>query len=341
MGVFEHAASELPLALFSTLAPLGAGAFILLAIAFFTRDFNAQQFKRIDILTGVPLLVVLGGFAAAFAHLQTPTNAFFVLGGIGRSPLSNEILCGMVFLMTAGSYWLVALTGRLTLDIRRVWVSLAALTALCFAITIGVAYAVKTIPSWDTPLSPVALVGFSLLGGVALGRVVLQGARFEGSDSATAASVVVPTSVLVAAPVAVTVAASTAIPPTVSASAPAPPPTDSATVPNGTPSGVLFRNAALVLTVTGALMALAGAGGQLLLVNTLSGIMVSGSAIVSEVMPGFIIFMAGIVITCVLVIRAIFRPCSGGILAGAVIIVATTVFVGRLMFYALQVPVGL
>ena len=36
----EAAFAELPLALFTTLAPMGAGAFIALALAFFTTTFT-------------------------------------------------------------------------------------------------------------------------------------------------------------------------------------------------------------------------------------------------------------------------------------------------------------
>jgi anaerobic dimethyl sulfoxide reductase subunit C (anchor subunit)/Tat-targeted selenate reductase subunit YnfH len=320
MGIIEHALSELPLALFSTFAPLGAGAFVLLALAFFTKDFDARQLRRIDVLTVLPLLFVVGGFVAAFFHLQTPMNAFAVFGGIGRSPLSNEILCGVIFLVLAGFYWLVALTGKLPLELRRVWSLLAALAAVLFVIFIGTAYAVSTIPSWDTAWTPLALVGFCLLGGGALGLLVLRSAGPGNSDSEDGGS---------------------------SSSSDG---DDSSSSEDGGNSGDgdsnnkgvhFFRNAAIALTVAGALMALAGVSGQLLFTNTLSGIMVHGSAIVSEVVPWFAVFTIGIVVVCGLVIWAIFKTPPRGALVGAVIIVTATVFVGRMMFYALQVPVGL
>ena len=39
----QFSVAELPLALFTTLAPLGAGAFIALACAFFTTSFSDEQ----------------------------------------------------------------------------------------------------------------------------------------------------------------------------------------------------------------------------------------------------------------------------------------------------------
>ncbi len=40
--------AEMPLALFSTLAPMGAGAFVILAIAFLTAKLDGDALKKID-----------------------------------------------------------------------------------------------------------------------------------------------------------------------------------------------------------------------------------------------------------------------------------------------------
>ena len=72
----EAAFAELPLALFTTLAPMGAGAFIALALAFFTTTFTDDQVKKIDRMTLIPFVVVLVGFAASFFHLAcSPASA--------------------------------------------------------------------------------------------------------------------------------------------------------------------------------------------------------------------------------------------------------------------------
>lgn len=42
----DMALHELPLAIFTTLAPLGAGAFVTLALVFFTKKFSAEDTKR-------------------------------------------------------------------------------------------------------------------------------------------------------------------------------------------------------------------------------------------------------------------------------------------------------
>ena len=62
----QFSVAELPLALFTTLAPLGAGAFIALACAFFTTSFSDEQKKKIDRGTIIPLVIVIIGFICAF-----------------------------------------------------------------------------------------------------------------------------------------------------------------------------------------------------------------------------------------------------------------------------------
>ena len=110
----EAAFAELPLALFTTLAPMGAGAFIVLALAFFTTTFTDDQVKKIDRMTLIPLVVVLVGFAASFFHLASPLHAAGVFAGIGSSPLSNEILVGSLFVVLALVYVILALAGKLS-----------------------------------------------------------------------------------------------------------------------------------------------------------------------------------------------------------------------------------
>ncbi|MDO5791726.1 MAG: dimethyl sulfoxide reductase anchor subunit [Coriobacteriia bacterium] len=165
--------AELPLALFTTLAPIGAGAFIALAVAFFTTKFSDEQLKKIDRMTAIPVVVLVAGFICAFFHLASPMHAFGVFAGLGASPLSNELLAGVVFAVLAIVYWIVALAGKLGEGARKGFAALVAVMAIVFACFTGAAYMMETIASWNTPMVPVAVLGFSLLGGVSLGVLVL------------------------------------------------------------------------------------------------------------------------------------------------------------------------
>lgn len=165
--------AELPLALFTTLAPIGAGAFIALAVAFFTTKFSDDQLKKIDRMTTIPVVVLVVGFICAFFHLASPMHAFGVFAGLGASPLSNELLAGVVFAVLAIVYWIVALAGKLGEGARKGFAAVVAVMAIVFACFTGAAYMMETIASWNTPMVPVAVLGFSLLGGVSLGVLVL------------------------------------------------------------------------------------------------------------------------------------------------------------------------
>ena len=165
--------AELPLALFTTLAPIGAGAFIALAVAFFTTKFTDEQLKKIDRMTTIPVVVLVAGFICAFFHLASPMHTFGVFAGLGASPLSNELLAGVVFAVLAIVYWIVALAGKLGEGARKGFAAVVAVMAVVFACFTGAAYMMETIASWNTPMVPVAVLGFSLLGGVSLGVLVL------------------------------------------------------------------------------------------------------------------------------------------------------------------------
>ena len=165
--------AELPLALFTTLAPIGAGAFIALAVAFFTTKFSDEQLKKIDRMTTIPVVVLVAGFICAFFHLASPMHAFGVFAGLGASPLSNELFAGVVFAVLAIVYWIVALAGKLGEGARKGFAAVVAVMAIVFACFTGAAYMMETIVSWNTPMVPVAVLGFSLLGGVSLGVLVL------------------------------------------------------------------------------------------------------------------------------------------------------------------------
>ena len=165
--------AELPLALFTTLAPIGAGAFIALAVAFFTTKFSDEQLKKIDRMTTIPVVVLVAGFICAFFHLASPMHAFGVFAGLGARPLSNELLAGVVFAVLAIVYWIVALAGKLGEGARKGFAAVVAVMAIVFACFTGAAYMMETIVSWNTPMVPVAVLGFSLLGGVSLGVLVL------------------------------------------------------------------------------------------------------------------------------------------------------------------------
>lgn len=162
---FEHAA----LAVFTTLAPMGAAAFIALAYAFIAGKPDEAAAKRLDRWTALPLAVLAVGFLGAFMHLASPLNAFGVFAGVGSSPLSNEIVVGVAFALLGIVYWALALAGKLSGGARTGLLVVLSVLAIVFAAFCGFAYMMYTIPTWNTPLSAVQMVGYALSGGTVLG----------------------------------------------------------------------------------------------------------------------------------------------------------------------------
>lgn len=150
---FEHTA----LAVFTTLAPMGAGAFIALAYAFAVGKPDEEAARRLDRWTALPLAVLAAGFVGAFTHLASPLNAFGVFAGVGSSPLSNEVLAGVVFAALAVVYWVLALAGKLSAGARTGPLAVLSALAVVFAVFCGLAYMMYTIPTWNTPLSIVQM----------------------------------------------------------------------------------------------------------------------------------------------------------------------------------------
>lgn len=164
------------LALFTSLAPAGVVAFIVLACARLgTRNHDAAV--RIDRMIALPFSVALVGFIASATHLGTPANALHVFSGIGRSPLSNEVLSAVAFLFLVGSYWMTAFKQRFPDAVARPWLALSCVAGVVLITATSTAYSVHTVPTWDTPYSPANLVLSALLAGPILGMLFLEIAR--------------------------------------------------------------------------------------------------------------------------------------------------------------------
>lgn len=163
----------LSLALFTSLAPAGVVAFLALALVrLFERDHAAAV--RIDRMIALPFSVVLVGFIASATHLGTPANALHVFSGIGRSPLSNEVLSAVAFLFLVGSYWMMAFKEHFPEKVAKPWLALACVAGIALMACTSLAYSVDTVPTWDSPYTPANLVLSALLAGPVLGLLFVH-----------------------------------------------------------------------------------------------------------------------------------------------------------------------
>ena len=170
----EAVFAELPLALFSTLAPIAAGTFLALSISLIVAPMEDLRVRTIGKLSLVPYAIALVGFAASLFHLATPMNAPLVLANTGSSPLSNEIAAGVIFLVAATTFVAFGLADRLDGRVRTPLAIVTVVISAGFAWFTGMAYVMSTIESWNTLLVPVQIMGFSLLAGILLGMFLLS-----------------------------------------------------------------------------------------------------------------------------------------------------------------------
>ena len=181
MSGLSTALNEITLVLFTSLAPSGALAYVLMALPLIVRGGALGQDvrRRLDRFLCVPVIVAMVGLVASATHLGNPANALYVITGFGRSPLSNEVVCGAVFLGAAGIFWLTSFSeGREHLLVRRVAVAIISLLGLVFVGVISFAYDVGTIITWDSPLAPVTTWLNALTGGPLLAIFGMRLARF-------------------------------------------------------------------------------------------------------------------------------------------------------------------
>lgn len=167
---------NLSLALFTALAPAGVVAFIVLALA---RIFSADHDRavRIDRMIALPFAVALLGFIASATHLGTPANALHVFAGVGTSPLSNEVLSAVVFLFLSCSYWMAAFKVNFPDALAKPWLVAACLAGIALLACTSQAYAVRTVPTWNTPYTPTNLIFAGLFEGAVFSQIFLSAAK--------------------------------------------------------------------------------------------------------------------------------------------------------------------
>ena len=102
------ALEEMPLVLFTALAPSGTVCMVALMALLLSHRFELEYCPRLNQAMWLPLAVTTVGLVAAAAHLGTPANALYVFSGVGRSPLSNEVACAVLFLVVCGVNWLLS-----------------------------------------------------------------------------------------------------------------------------------------------------------------------------------------------------------------------------------------
>lgn len=175
----DTALGEITLVLFTTLAPSGVVAFIVMGLPLLGGSATAEERRRIHKFLSIPLVTTMVGLVASATHLGNPANALYVFLGVGRSPLSTEVFCAVVFLALAGVYWLYSFSEHPRKRLQRWWIALSMVAGVVFVTAIAFAYSTETIVSWNTVFVPLNLWLNALVGGPVLALLGLRAARWD------------------------------------------------------------------------------------------------------------------------------------------------------------------
>ena len=178
----DTALGEITLVLFTTLAPSGVVAYTIMGLPIVRGGLSVEAQRRIDQFLVIPLVVSMVGLVASATHLGNPANALFVFLGVGRSPLSNEVFCAVVFLLLAGVYWLYSFAEHPRRKLQRAWMALSLAAGIAFVTSVAFAYSAETILSWHTAYVPLALWLNALTGGPVLALLGLRAAGYSAAE---------------------------------------------------------------------------------------------------------------------------------------------------------------
>ncbi|MCB6760039.1 dimethyl sulfoxide reductase anchor subunit [Adlercreutzia equolifaciens] len=165
MDGFSLAFGEITLVLFTTLAPSGALAYLIMGLPVLVGRAQGEAARRLNQWSCLPLVIAMVGLIASATHLGNPSNALYVFTGVGRSPLSTEVFAAVIFLALAGVFWLYSFAEHPRVGLQRGLLAAIDVAIVAFVSSVAFAYNVDTIVTWSLPLVPASLILNALFGG--------------------------------------------------------------------------------------------------------------------------------------------------------------------------------
>ena len=178
----QLAFNEMSLVVFTTLAPSGVVALMLMGMPLLFGKVSGARAQRIDRFTGIPLVVSMVGLVMSATHLGNPDNVLYVFSRIGSSPLSNEVAAAVVFLALAGAYWLYSFARVPRAGARRALMVALCCSGVAFLAFMALAYSAETIISWNTAYVPLNMILNGLVGGPLIALLGFRTASFFEAD---------------------------------------------------------------------------------------------------------------------------------------------------------------
>jgi anaerobic dimethyl sulfoxide reductase subunit C (anchor subunit) len=158
---------------FTILVQMSVGAFLVLGVVHFfaTRKAGMEEADRMSdyaLLALVPVLFL--AFVASLLHLGNPLNAYRAITHLGTSWLSWEILSGVLFaiIATVFAFMQWRKIGSFTLRTIVAWV--AAVVGVALVYIMAHVYMLPSQPAWNTLSTPISFfVTTLMLGALAMG----------------------------------------------------------------------------------------------------------------------------------------------------------------------------
>ena len=160
--------SEWPLVVFTTGAPLCAGAWVVLA-ALVLVGVDSHAVLLTMGANGVFLCALLvASLACSTLHLGRPVKALRAFSRLGNSTVSNEVFIGALFAVLSLLYLAVAHSMGDVADLRKVLLVLVTAFAVLFVVFQCLAYRMRTVPTWNSFAFAIEFAVVALLGGAIL-----------------------------------------------------------------------------------------------------------------------------------------------------------------------------
>ena len=171
---------EWPLMLFTVIAQTAVGAFWFCSLALLAERVDVLQKTKLQQAMLVIWGMMIVAFVASSFHLGSPWRGINAIFRVGQAPLSNEILFGGLFCGLGILHWLSCRYNKGT-DLLRKWLlGLAFVCSLVFLWSMARFYMMPTVPTWDTPLTPIAFALTALMAGSALAAWLFNRAGVTG-----------------------------------------------------------------------------------------------------------------------------------------------------------------
>lgn len=160
---------EWALIAFTILTQMSVGAFVVLGVVHFfaERTAGAEEADRLSdraLLAIGPVLVL--GLVASLGHLGNPLNAYRAVANLDTSWLSREILSGVLFTIVGGLFAIMQWRKIASFAVRNLIAWLAALIGLFQVYSMAMVYMLPVQPAWNTVATPIAFFTTTLLLGV-------------------------------------------------------------------------------------------------------------------------------------------------------------------------------